>query len=315
MFVIGGLSGVTHSVVPADTQQHDTYYVVAHFHYVLFGGAVLGLFAGLYYWWPKITGRLLDERLGKWNFWVMFIGFNMTFGPMHVLGLNGMPRRTYTYPRGLGFEFWNLMATVGAFLIALSVAIFLWNAIRTRTKGEIAGADPWDGRTLEWSTPSPTPVYNFAEVPHVETEDAWWHAKYTEDDEGHAVARSNPPDPEAGPTTDIHLPSPSYYPALAAFGLFLIILGLVYMPVGLVLSGAGMGVTLWGLFGWSLEPLTKESPDAGHPSPVEAPGSGPQSPDGDEGGEGDEESGDGEVEETEVAEATGEEDEDEGGES
>jgi cytochrome c oxidase subunit 1 len=232
---------------------------------------VLGLFAGLYYWWPKITGRLLDERLGKWNFWVMFIGFNMTFGPMHVLGLNGMPRRTYTYPRGLGFEFWNLMATVGAFLIALSVAIFLWNAIRTRTKGEIAGADPWDGRTLEWSTPSPTPVYNFAEVPHVETEDAWWHAKYTEDDEGHAVARSNQPDPEAGPTTDIHLPSPSYYPALAAFGLFLIILGLVYLPVGLMLSGAGVGVALWGLFGWSLEPLTKGSPDAADPSPVEAP--------------------------------------------
>jgi cytochrome c oxidase subunit 1 len=297
MFVIGGLSGVTHSVVPADTQQHDTYYVVAHFHYVLFGGAVLGLFAGLYYWWPKITGRLLDERLGKWNFWVMIVGFNMTFGPMHILGLNGMPRRTYTYPRGLGFEFWNLMATVGAFLIALSVAIFLWNAIRTRTRGEIAGADPWDGRTLEWATPSPTPVYNFAAIPHVETEDAWWHAKYTEDDEGHAVARPNPPDPEAEPTTDIHLPSPSYYPALAASGLFLIILGLVYMPLGLVLSGAGAGVTLWGLFGWSLEPLTKgESPVVGSQSA--------DSPDAD--------AGDGEVKAAEDAE---EDDEDDGGES
>jgi cytochrome c oxidase subunit 1 len=140
-------------------------------------------------------------------------------------------------------------------------------------------------------------VYNFAAIPHVETEDAWWHAKYTEDDEGHAVARPNPPDPEAEPTTDIHLPSPSYYPALAASGLFLIILGLVYMPLGLVLSGAGAGVTLWGLFGWSLEPLTKgESPVVGSQSA--------DSPDAD--------AGDGEVKAAEDAE---EDDEDDGGES
>src|SRR5680860_1676516 len=131
MFVIGGLSGVTHSVVPSNTQQHDTYYVVAHLHYVLFGGAIFGLFAGLYYWWPKVFGKLLGEGLGKLHFWLMFIGFNLAFGPMHILGLEGMPRRTYTYPDGMGWNLWNIVATVGAFTIALSLAIFLFNAITT----------------------------------------------------------------------------------------------------------------------------------------------------------------------------------------
>ena len=122
MFVIGGLSGVTHSVVPADTQQTDSYYVVAHFHYVLFGGAMLGFFSGAYYWLPKMTGRLLDEKLGKWHFWLTIIGFNLTFGPMHVLGLNGMPRRTYRYDEGLGFDFWNQVATAG--YVVLTVRLF-----------------------------------------------------------------------------------------------------------------------------------------------------------------------------------------------
>jgi cytochrome c oxidase subunit I len=262
MFVIGGLSGVTHSIVPADTQQHDTYYVVAHFHYVLFGGAVFGLFAGLYYWWPKVTGKLLDERIGHLNFWLMFIGFNLTFGPMHVLGLNGMPRRTYTYPRGLGFEFWNMLATVGSFIIALSVLVFLWNVWRTRTRGEIAGADPWDARTLEWSIPSPVPVYNFAEVPTVHSEDEWWHRKYTEDEAGLPVRRDDTPDPDAAEAGDIHLPSPSYYPALSALGILIMIVGLVYLPLGLFVVGAGALVTMWGLFGWSLEPLTREEGEA-----------------------------------------------------
>ena len=259
MFVIGGLSGVTHSIVPANYQQHDTYYVVAHFHYVLFGGAVFGLFSGIYYWWPKVTGKMLDERIGKWNFWVMFIGFNLTFAPMHFLGLQGMPRRTYRYPRGLGFEFWNLLATVGSFIIALSVAIFLWNWWRTHRRGRSAPADPWDGRTLEWAIPSPPPQYNFAEVPVVHSEDEFWHRKYTEDERGHAVRRDDAPDPEEStPGDDVHLPSPSLYPALTASGLFLFIVGLVYFPWGLVVTGAGVVVTMWGLFGWSLEPLTRK---------------------------------------------------------
>ena len=149
MFIIGGLSGVTHALVPHNAQQTDTYYVVAHFHYVLFGGAMFGLFAALYYWWPKVFGRTLGERIGKLNFWLMFIGFNLTFGPFHILGLQGMPRRTHSYPDGYGFEGWNMVSTIGAFVIALSVLVFLLNVAVSRRRGNIAGADPWDGRTLE----------------------------------------------------------------------------------------------------------------------------------------------------------------------
>ena len=168
MFTIGGLSGVTHAVSPHDRQQTDTYYVVAHFHYVLFGGALFGIMGGIYYWWPKVFGRMLDERLGKVHFWLWFIGFNLTFGPMHILGLQGMPRRIYTYPTGMGWDFWNLIETIGAFTIA---AYRCWSSSTTSSQhaqGAVpAPADPWDARTLEWSIPSPVPAYNFAEVPTV----------------------------------------------------------------------------------------------------------------------------------------------------
>jgi cytochrome c oxidase subunit 1 len=266
MFTIGGLSGVTHSIVPADSQQHDTYYVVAHFHYVLFGGAIFGLMSGIYYWFPKVTGRLLSETLGKWHFWLTFIGFNLTFAPMHLLGLNGMPRRTYRYPEGLGFEFWNMLATVGSFVIAVSVMVLLWNWIRSFRHGAVAGPDPWDGRTLEWSITSPPPEHNFDEIPLVQAEDDWWHRKYSTDEAGRAVpivaggsGEGEEHDAGNGDHGDIHLPSPSYYPALAALGLFVVLMGLVYVPWGLLAVGAGAVITLWGLFGWSLEPLTRES--------------------------------------------------------
>jgi cytochrome c oxidase subunit 1 len=258
MFVIGGLSGVTHSIAPADWQQHDTYYVVAHFHYVLFGGAILGLFSGLYYWWPKVFGKLLDERLGKWHFWGTILGFNLTFAPMHFLGLNGMPRRTYRYPEGLGFEFWNFLATTGSLLLAFSTLFLFWNIWRTRKHGDLAGPDPWDGRTLEWTISSPPPEHNFDRIPVVEHEDDWWHRKYETAEDGTAVAVDPPPSLEVEPDEDIHLPSPSYYPALASAGLFVTMMGLVYMPWGLVAVGAGVLITLWGLFGWSMEPLTRE---------------------------------------------------------
>ena len=258
MFVIGGLSGVTHSVVPADWQQHDTYYIVAHFHYVLVGGAVFGLIAGLYYWWPKITGKLLHDGLGKVHFWLIFIGFNLTFAPMHILGLNGMPRRTYRYPEGLGFEFWNFVATVGSFLIALAMLVLFWNIYRTWRKGEVAGPDPWDGRTLEWSISSPPPEHNFDQIPVVEHEDDFWHRKYTTAEDGTAVAIDPPPSFDFEPDENIHLPSPSFYPALAGAGLFVTVMGLVYVPWGLIAAGAGVLITIWGLFGWSIEPLTRE---------------------------------------------------------
>jgi cytochrome c oxidase subunit 1 len=259
MFIIGGLSGVTHSIVTSDYQQTDTYYVVAHFHYVLFGGSMFGLFAGLYYWWPKIFGRMLDERMGKVNFWLMFVGFNLTFGPMHTLGLQGQPRRTYTYPTGMGWDFWNLIATLGAFTIAVSVLVFIVNAVRSFRKPKEAEADPWDARTLEWSIPSPPHHYNFAEIPRVHHRDEFWHRKYTEDQKGRPVrvpaGASYEHDEEEEDELDIHMPSPSYWPTVAALGIPLIAFGLLF---GWVLVGLGVVVMLAGVYGWVLEPVSEE---------------------------------------------------------
>ncbi len=271
MFIIGGLSGVTHAIVPADTQQHDSYYVVAHFHYVLFGGAIFGFVAGVYYWFPKWTGRMLSELLGKWHFWSMLIGFNLAFGPMHILGLNGMPRRTYRYPEGLGWEFWNGMATLGTVLIAISFLVFTWNLIRSLRHGEPSGPDPWDGRTLEWSIPSPPPVHNFDEVPIVQHLDDFWHRKYAEDEEGRpvrlqpvaggasTVITGPPDDSEVDEHREsIHMPSPSYYPVAASFGLVVASYGLVYQPVGFIAVAIGGVIAMWAFFGWATEPSQRE---------------------------------------------------------
>ncbi len=178
MFIIGGLSGVMHASPPSDAQQQDTYFIVAHFHYVLFGGSMFALFAGAYYWWPKMTGRILDEGLGKLHFWLTFIGFNITFFPMHFLGMDGMPRRIFTYDSDMGWDLWNGVASAGSFIIAISVLVFIHNVFRTGRKGEIAGNDPWDGRTLEWSISSPPPHYNFAEIPVVHSRDPYWEEKW-----------------------------------------------------------------------------------------------------------------------------------------
>jgi cytochrome c oxidase subunit I len=167
IFVIGGITGIFLAVFPVDWQLNDTYFVVAHFHYVLMGGAVFTVFSGIYYWFPKMTGRMLDERAGKWSFWVMFIGFNATFFVQHALGLSGMPRRIYTYAPGLGWSTYNLISTIGSFILGVGVLITILNVARSLTHGKIAGPDPWKGNTLEWFTTSPPPVNNFDAVPRV----------------------------------------------------------------------------------------------------------------------------------------------------
>ncbi len=262
MFTIGGLSGVTHSISPHDRQQTDTYYIVAHFHYVIFGGSMFGLMGGFYYWWPKIFGHTLSEFLGKIHFWSWLIGFNLTFAPMHWIGLQGMPRRIYTYDKDLGLAFPNLVSTVGAFIIAASTLVFLYNVMhsyRTRTP---AGSDPWDARTLEWSIPSPTPAYNFATTPVVHHLDDFWHQKYTEDDEGRLVKIVRTPEEiaeaerrEAAAVANagsIHLPSPSFYPIIVSFGLPIIAYGMTYKAY--LVSVVGAIIMLTGLYAWALEP-------------------------------------------------------------
>jgi len=160
-FMLGGLTGVLLATAPIDFAVHDTYFVVAHMHYVLFGGSVFALFAGVYYWFPKITGRLLGTGLGKVHFWMTFVGFHLTFAVQHVLGLQGMPRRVPDYLDAYGFDWMNLLSSLGAFLLGASTLPFLWNAWHSWRHGEVAGDNPWDGHTLEWATPSPPPAGNF----------------------------------------------------------------------------------------------------------------------------------------------------------
>ncbi len=263
MFTIGGLSGVTHAMSPADTQQTDTYYVVAHFHYVIFGGIIFGLFSGFYFWWPKVFGHMLNETMGKINFWVMLVGFNMTFGPMHTLGLQGMSRRIDTYSPGFGFELWNMVASIGSFIIATSVLIFVINVIvsAVKAKGQPhCGPDPWDARSLEWMTPNPTPEHNFDEVPVVESLDEFWHRKYGTDEEGRIVRVATAEEVcQDGSATGVHLPSPSYWPLVFSAGLPLVGLGLIFslwltIPGGIMMVGS--------LFAWVFEPV--DDPDGPH---------------------------------------------------
>jgi cytochrome c oxidase subunit 1 len=265
MFTIGGLSGVTHAVAPSDTQQTDTYYIVAHFHYVLFGGALMGLFAGFYFWWPKIYGYKLGEGMGKAHFWLMLIGFNLTFGPMHILGLQGMSRRIYTYDDGLGFNFWNMVSTIGAFTIAVSIVLFMVNVVRSRSRAKgqpPVGPDPWDARSLEWMIPSPVPEYNFDEIPVVTSRDEFWTRKYGEDENGRLVRQHSDAEVCQAPgATGIHLPSPSYWPIVLSFGLPFIGYGLIF---SLWWAAFGAIFVIAGIYGWALEPADDDENPHGH---------------------------------------------------
>ena len=176
LFILGGITGIMIAAVPFNWQVHDTYFIVAHFHYVLVGGVVLPIFASVYFWFPKFTGRMLNERLGRWHFWLFVIGFNATFFLMHLTGLEGMPRRVYTYLPGLGWDWLNLLSTLGTFLMAFSVVLFLVNVAVSWRGGTEAGPDPWRGGSLEWATTSPPPNYNFADVPVVRGRDPLWES-------------------------------------------------------------------------------------------------------------------------------------------
>lgn len=191
MFVIGGITGVYQAILPIDRQVHDTYWVVAHLHYVLFGGSVFGIFAAFYYWLPKVTGWMLDEKLGKVSFWTLFLGFNVTFFPMHILGLLGMPRRYFDYPAERGWTGYNFASTIGAFMIAAGVLIFIINFVVSARRRTPAGDDPWEANTLEWATTSPPPSYNFPRIPNVTSDRPLWDVRQ-------ALREANQPTIETG---------------------------------------------------------------------------------------------------------------------
>ena len=274
-FTVGGLSGVTHAVAPSDTQQTDTYYIVAHFHYVLFGGAVLGLFSGMYYWWPKVFGKMLNETWGRWNFWLMIIGMNLTFGPMHIIGLQGQPRRMYVWTEnraGEGFfnlGFWNLISTVGSLVLGIGSVLFLVNVWVSR-KNPPAPADPWDARSLEWITQNPPKEHNFDRTPTVHALDEFFHRKYEDvgqdGQHDYKQVRSGEEvvaEEEANADAHIHLPSPSYWPLILAFGVMVICYGVIFSTL---LLAAGAAIAILALFGWALEPPTADDSEFDPPS-------------------------------------------------
>ena len=275
MFIIGGLSGITHASASADPQQQDTYYIVAHLHYVLFGGSLFAIFAGIYYWFPKMTGRMMSEGWGKLQCFLMFVGMNLTFGPMHNLGMDGMPRRIYTYARDQGWDELNLLATVGSFIIGLGILVFIYNYINGITRGPKAPADPWDGRTLEWSIPSPPPIYNFAEIPQVQGIDPYWETKADLMAEGKdrrtAIREATATTPEQKDDYDglaearrrgIHMPDLSYWPIVPPIGLLIGAYGMLFAfwPVAVL----GLVIAIWGIYSWAFEPVNEPSDHGEH---------------------------------------------------
>ena len=253
IFVIGGVTGVMVASVAFDQQVHDSYFVVAHFHYVLIGGAVFPLLGAFYYWFPKITGRMLSERLGRWNFWLLFGGVNLTFFPMHQLGLEGMPRRVYTYLAGTGWGPLNLLATIGAVLVVVGVLLFVINVAVSLRRGALAGDDPWGADTLEWATSSPPPPYNFAHIPVVEGRAPLWE----QPGELPAVSglRTDVRDVlvttllDARPDSLHRHPPPTIWPLLTAIATTILFVTLIFTPWGAVIGTPLLLLTLLG-WGW-----------------------------------------------------------------
>jgi cytochrome c oxidase subunit I len=252
IFVIGGLTGVMLGSTTLDSQLHDSYFVVAHLHYVLIGGAVFPLFGGFYYWYPKVTGRRLSELAGRWNFWLFFIGFNVAFFPMHILGLEGMPRRVYTYPASAGWEGLNQLATLGAVTIAVSVLVFIVNVWRNRRRGEPAPANPWNASGLEWAAPSPPPPDKVERIPVVRSRDPLWEPDFPAAEivglpdlvRSTLVTRLH----DAEPDHVAVLPDPSIWPFLAALATTGMFVASVFTPWGLTWGAIPLTVTLIGWF-------------------------------------------------------------------
>jgi cytochrome c oxidase subunit I+III len=251
-FVMGGMTGVMLASVPLDLQVHDTYFVVAHFHYVLIGGAVLPLFGAIYFWFPKVSGRMLDERLGQVNFWLMVVGVNLTFFPMHLLGLEGMTRRVYTYPPEMGWDSLNMTATAGGVLIAISVLVFIVNLLRSLSQGRTADANPWGAPGLEWATSSPPPEFNFAQPPVVTGRSPLWEAGEEWPvvtglkSDKREVLITSVLDAEPDHRTDF--PGPSIWPLLAAIAVAGAFIGSVFTPWAVAIGAVPVAITLIGWF-------------------------------------------------------------------
>ena len=261
VFLIGGLTGLMLAAVPVDWQVHDTFFVVAHLHYVLIGGAVFPLFGAYYYWFPKITGRMLGEALGKWHFWLFFFGFNLTFFPMHILGMRGMPRRIYWYPLDMHWGRINALESLGAAMMGISVLAFLWNVWGSRRAGEVAGPNPWYAGTLEWATTSPPPVYNFLNLPTVGGREPLWEDPPDQPvvtgvrEDMREVLVTNPLDAEPDHLT--HFPYPTIWPFLAAIATTFFFISTMFTPWGLVWAILPLAVTLVGWF-WPKSRETRE---------------------------------------------------------
>lgn len=251
-FIMGGMTGMFVASVPVDLQVHDTYFVVAHFHYVLIGGAVFPLFGAFTYWFPKVTGRMLSEKLGLLSFWLFFLGFNITFFPMHLVGIRGMPRRVYTYQAGMGWTLLNQIESIGYIFLFLSVSIFIYNVFRSLREGKLAGSNPWHAGTLEWGTTSPPPIYNFLHLPTVNGREALWDAAPNQpvvtglDTDARSILCTRPLDAE--PDTKDEMPGPTIWPFLAAVATGIAFIGSIFTPWGITYGAIPIAITMIGWF-------------------------------------------------------------------